>query len=234
VRRAFACALLAWLACPVLAWAQLYKGHYGFGRDVPHAGSLEISGGAVWSGGFDQGSVSAEETRNSTTDTSPFVLFTATTRTKPVIGAQGRFGVYVAKALSVEAGVEYGRPTVEIRLGDDAESAADVTATETLTRLVADGSAVLHLTGLSFAGGRGVPFVRGGAGYVRELHEKNEVVERGSEYHAGAGLKLWFGEGMHRAGLRFDGGVAFRKGGADIADKRRTVPTAGVSLMYLF
>ena len=77
-------------------------------------------------------------------------------------------------------------------------------------------------------------FLRAGAGYLRELHEKNEVIETGSEYHAGGGLKLWFGDGNHRAGLRVDGGVAFRKGGADIVDKKRTVPTAGVSLIYLF
>jgi hypothetical protein len=229
VRRAFACALLGWIAFPALASAQFYVR-----RDVPHAGSLEISGGVVWSGGFDLGSVSAEETRNSTTDTSPFVLFTATSRTQPVAGVQARLGVYLAKAFSVEGGVQYGRPKIETRLGDDAESAEDVTATETLTRILVDGSAVFHLTGLAFRGGRSVPFLQAGGGYLRELHEKNEVIETGLEYHAGGGLKLWFGRGKHRAGLRFDGGVSFRTGGADVADTKRTVPTADASLMYLF
>lgn len=228
------CAGLAWLAFPALASAQLYAGHYGVGHEAPHAGSIEISGGVVWSGGFNLGSVSAEETRNSTTDSSPFVLFTAKSRTQPVTGVRAGAAVYLAKALSIEAGLEYARPQIAIRLGDDAESAPDVTATETLTRIIVDGSAVLHLTGLSFAGGQGVPFLRAGGGYLRELHAKNEVIETGREYHAGAGLKLWFGQGKHRLGLRADGGVLIRNGGADTPDTKRTVPTAGMSLMYLF
>jgi hypothetical protein len=229
VRRAFACAAIAWLSCPALAAAQIYAR-----RDVPRGGSVEIGAAVAWTRGFDQGSVSADETRNSTTDTSPFTLFTAASRTESVTGGQGRLGVYLSRALSVEAGVEYGRPTVSTRLANDAESAQDVTATERLTRIIIDGSAVFHLTGLSFNHGRGVPFLRGGWGYVRELHEKNEVIDTGSEFHAGGGLKLWFGRGKHRTGFRFDGGVMFRTDGADMPDTRRTVPTAGASVVYLF
>ncbi len=229
MRRALACALFAWIAFPSSAVAQFYRRY-----DVPRAGSVEIGGGVVWSGGFDQGSVSAEETRNSTTNNSRFVLFTAAPKAESVAGAQARVGVYVTKPFSVEGGVEYGRPVISARLGDDAESAADVNATETLTRIIVDGSGVFHLTGLSFNDGRGVPFLRAGAGYVRELHEKNEVIETGSEYHVGGGLKLWFGQGKHRTGVRVDGGLLFRKGGADTGDKRRRVPTAGASLVYLF
>jgi hypothetical protein len=229
VRRALACLILAWVASPALAAAQTYAR-----RDVPRAGSVELGAAVAWTGGFDQESVSAEETRNSTTDTSPFVLFTTDSRTESVTGAQGRVGVYLSRALSLEGGVEYGRPTVSTQLANDAESAADITATEKLTRIIIDGSAVFHLTGLSFNGGRGVPFLRAGAGYVRELHEKNEVIDTGSEFHAGGGLKVWFGRGKHRTGFRFDGGVMFRTGGADTPDKRRTVPTSGASLVYLF
>ena len=228
MRRAFACLTVA-LAFPAAAAAQGYVR-----RDVPRKGSIELGAAVVWSGGFDQGSVSADETRNSTTDPSPFVLFTTESRTESVTGALGRVGVYLSRAFSVEGGVEYGRPTMSTRLANDAESASDTTATEKLTRLIIDGSGVFHLTGLSFNGGRGVPFVRGGWGYVRELHEKNEVIDTGHEFHGGGGLNLWFGQGKHRTGFRFDGGVTFRTGGADTPDERRTVPTAGASFVYLF
>ena len=80
-------------------------------------------------------------------------------------------------------------------LSGDAESAADVTATETASHYVFGGSVLFDLRGASFAGGRGVPFVSGGAGYLRELHEGNLLVETGIEYHATAGLKYWFGSG---------------------------------------
>jgi hypothetical protein len=193
-----------------------------------------MSGGGMLSGGYDLGSISAEETRNTGGGTGPFVLFTAASRAKPTVGLQGRLGVFIAQSASIEAGIQFARPTLSTRLSGDAESATDVTATETLTRLVVDGSLLLHLSGLSFAGGKGVPFVLGGGGYIRELHEKNEVIETGREYHAGAGLHVWFGQGKHRLGLRTDFGVSLLNRGADVTDKTRTVPTAGVSLAYLF
>jgi hypothetical protein len=220
---------IAWGVCPAMATAQVY-----IGRDIPHTGTVEVSGGGTFSGGYDLGSISADETRNTGAGTGPFVLFTATSRAKPTVGLQARLGVFVAKSAALEAGVQFARPILSSQLSGDAESAPDVTATETLTRLVVDGSLVLHLSGLSFAGGKGVPFVLGGGGYIRELHEKNEVIETGHEYHAGAGLHLWFGQGKHRLGLRTDVGVSVRNGGADLSDTKHTVPTAGVSLAYLF
>ena len=225
--------LAAVVACilllPAAASAQLY-----IGRDLPRAGAVEVSGGGVWGGGSEIGSASAEETRNTGTGTGPFVLFTVDSRVRQSIGAQGRVGVYVSRGVSVEAGVQFARPVVASRLSDDAESAAETTATETLTRLVVDGSLALHQTQFSFAGGKGVPFILGGGGYVRDLHEKNEVIETGHEYHAGAGFKMWFGQGKHRVGLRTDVGLSMRRGGAEGRDTGRTVPTAGVSVAYLF
>jgi hypothetical protein len=219
----------AWGTFPAVATAQVY-----IGRSIPHAGTVELSGGGMFSGGYDLGSISADETRNSGAGTGPFALFTATSRTKPALGLQARLAVFVAKSAAVEAGIQLARPVLSSQLSGDAESAPDVTATERLTRLVVDGSLVLHLSGLSFAGGKGVPFVLGGGGYIRELHEKNEVIETGREYHAGAGLHLWFGQGKHRLGLRTEVGVSVRNGGADFSDTKHTLPTAGVSLAYLF
>jgi hypothetical protein len=221
--------LAAWVGCPHAASAQIY-----LGRDVPRAGSVEVSGGVTYSGGYDLGSISAEETRNTGAGVGPFVLFTAESRAKVAPGLKGRLGVYLAPSASIEGDVQFARPVISSRLTDDAESAADVTATETLTRIVAGGSLVLHLTGMSFAGGKGVPFVLGGAGYIRELHEKNEVVETGHEWHAGAGVHVWFGRGAHRIGVRGDVGMTRRSGGTDASDVARTVPTAGVSVAFLF
>jgi hypothetical protein len=141
--------------------------------------------------------------------------------------------VYLSKAISIEAGLQYARPTLSSTLTSDAEDAPDLTAVETITRYMVDGSLVLHLTGLSFAGGRGVPFLSGGGGYLRELHERNEFIETGREYHSSAGLNLWFGR-TPRLGLRVDAGASIRDGGADFRSGRRTVPTAGFSLAYLF
>lgn len=199
---------------------------------VPRGGSVEISGGASWTQGFDLGTANADLTRNPTTGSNPLTLFTAATDLRPSPGVQGRLGVYLSRSVSIEGGVAYGRPVLETRLSGDAEGADDATVSETITRYVFDGAVVVHLG--SFAGGRGVPFVLGGAGHIRELHEGNELVETGTSYHAGGGVKYWFNAYRPRAGLRFDAGIAVRDGGFDFEAGRRTVPTIAGSVVYLF
>jgi hypothetical protein len=149
-------------------------------------------------------------------------------------GVQAHIGVYVSSAVSIEGGVLGARPHVTTQLSGDAESAPDLTADETLTRLIIDGSVLFHFTGASFGGGRGVPFVFGGGGYLRDAHEKNEVIDTGHEYHAGAGLHYWTGQGKHRLGIRADGGLSWRTGGADFSGTTRAVPTITASIAYLF
>jgi hypothetical protein len=189
----------------------------------------------TWGAAYDLDSRDAEETRNTGTGTTPFVLFATTSRVTSAIGGQGRVAVYLSHAIAVEAGVQYLRPSLETRVTDDVEEASDVIASETITRYVADGSLVVHLTPLSFADGRGVAFLLAGGGYIREVHDRNELIETGSEYHGGGGVKLWFGSGAaRRFGIRAEVGVSSRKGGVDFATGRRTVRTAGASLMYVF
>lgn len=203
-------------------------------QDVPRTGSWEISAGAVWLAAFDLEDRTAELTRNSSTDTSPFEQFTTTSRLDSATGVQGRLAYYVTRSVAIEAGARYAKPTLAVRITGDAEQAADVTAEERISHYVFDGSVVLHLRQLSFASGRAVPFLAVGGGYVRELHEGDELVETGTEYHAGAGLKILSRPGPRRSGLRVDVGISSREGGLDLADRRSTQTFAGISLLYLF
>jgi hypothetical protein len=227
--RAALCAVVLSAAVPSAARAQVY-----LGSAAPHRGSWEVSGGASWSDGYDLGTRPAELTRNTGTGTGPFELFTSNTRVKTATGGQGRLGVYLSRSVAFEAGVQFLKPIVSSRLTADFEQAEDTTATETISRYLFDGSVVFHLTGLSFAGGKGVPFLTGGAGYLRELHDRDELIETGRTYHGGAGLKMWFGRGARRLGVRADVGLAMRDGGFDFSEDRRTIRTAGFSLAYLF
>jgi hypothetical protein len=199
---------------------------------APRSGSVELSGGVMWAQGFDLGSAAAEQTRNPTTGTSALVLFNSDTQLDPAPGAQLRLGVYLTPRISIEGGVAYSRPALSISVSGDFEGAESATLSESLTRYVFDGAVVLHLP--PFAGGRGVPFVTGGAGYLRELHAGNELVETGTQYYAGGGVKVWFGQVRRRFGIRGDVGVAIRDGGFDFEDGQRTLPTASASILYLF
>jgi hypothetical protein len=190
---------------------------------------LEVSAGGVLVGGYALGEKVAELTPNSTT--SGFDLFTTDSEVRQAFGGVAKIGFLVTPNLVVEGGLRFTRPVYELRASGDAEEAPDTTLEETLSQYVFDGSIVWNFAG---AGRRFVPFVYGGAGYLRELHEEDALVEEGVEYHAGGGLKWWFGQGTRRFGARGDVGISVRDGGFDFDEGARVVPVVGVSLIYTF
>jgi hypothetical protein len=194
---------------------------------TPSAGAVEISGGAVFMGGFDFAEATAVLTANAG---GSLDQFTTEGRFEPLAGLQARIAYFITQAFAVEGGLRYARPVYSVRISGDNEEAADATAEETLSHYVFDASAVWH-----FGGGRSraVPFVFGGAGYLRELHEGDALVEEGTELHAGAGIKWWLGA-RSRVGLRGEVGFSLRDGGVDYEEKRRIVPVAGGSLIWAF
>ena len=199
---------------------------------VAGSGRWELTGGVVLIGGYDLGERSAELTPN--TGSSSFDEFMTDNTVKPALGLQARIGFVVTSALTVEGGFRFARPVYEVRISGDIENAPDTTAEETLSQYLFDGSVVWHVTRAGFDNGRGVPYLLGGAGYLRELHEDDALVEEGLEYHAGGGIKWWFGEGRRRVGVRGEAGISIRDGGFDFKDGARIVPTAGGFLLYSF
>ena len=197
----------------------------------PQRGSWELGGGVVFIGGFDLGDRAAELTRNTGGPSGPFELFTTESRITSVPGLQARIGYYVSNDVLIEGSFRFAQPVLEVEISGDAEDAPDETADETLSQYVIDVSAVWHFG--RFGGGRGAPFLIAGSGYLRELHEGDELVETGTTFHAGAGFKYWFGA-TGRAGLRAEGGVSFRDGGFDFEDGLRAVPVVGASVVFRF
>ena len=78
VLRVGLCVAAAVILRPLDGAAQVYSG-----RDIPHRGNVEITGGAVWSAGYSLESTSADETRNTGTGTGPYVLISASSKTEP-------------------------------------------------------------------------------------------------------------------------------------------------------
>lgn len=212
------------LAFPALADAQVF-----LRGSRPRAGSVEISGGGLWTGGQSLPSSTAVLTGNPTAGDSSFDLFETDPSLEPAFGAQGTVAVYLTRAIALEGGVQFSRPQLKVRLSNDFEDADDVTATTTISSYLFTGSLLYHFGNSQ----RRVPFIAGGAGHIRDLHTGNEVVETGTEYHGKAGIKLWFGP-RRTAGLRLEGGVSVRDGGFSYEDERRIAPVAAASFLYLF
>jgi hypothetical protein len=223
-------ARLAWLAIVLLVLLGASNASAQTSSSQP---KWEVGGGGVFVGGFDLGNENAELTSNSGTQGGTFDLFKSSSQLKPAFGVQARIGVLLSRLLEIEGGIRFVRPVLEIKLSNDTENAADVTAKETMNQYLFDGSAVWHLKPVSASGGA-TPFLYGGAGYIRDLHEDNALVEEGVEYHAGGGVKWWLGAGRSRWGIRAEGGVSIRDGGFDFKDGKRAVPVAAGSLIYVF
>jgi hypothetical protein len=223
-RRLRAVWLAVALAIPAAASAQPY-----LSTGAPHRGSTEFSAAAVWTRGYDGGDTSALETRNTTTGTGPLTLFTVGGSVSSGAGVEGRVGLFLTSRLSAEALFQYTRPVLHAAIADDFEGATAVDAKETVSSYLVGGSLLYH-----FGSGRFMPFVSGGAGYLRQLHEASSETVKGAEVHGGAGFKFWFGGGARRFGLRVDALASSRSKSVGFEDARRIVPTITGGISYVF
>jgi hypothetical protein len=225
LRPAILVAALLLAAAPHAAHAQVWVGASG-----PRPGSTEIAVGGGFNLGASSDPLSAELTPNPSSGQGSFDLFESESKLRSAPAAQAYVAVYVTRALAIEGGFQFARPVLEVELTDDFEDAPNATATTTITQYLFTGSLVYHF---GRAGGSVTPFVAGGAGYVRDVHSGNGLIETGVEYHGKAGVKLWFGR-RQKNGLRLEGGVSIRDGGFTLDEDRRIVPNAGASFAYRF
>ena len=189
------------------------------GRDAPRRGMFELSGGGMFASGFDLGESDRRADPELTHREVRSLFERGTVAGFP--GAFARIGFYLSDSVSIEGGDALRAPDAlgpavrRCRVG-----APNATAEETLSHYLFEGSLVWHLRHLSFASGRAIPYVAGGAGYLRELHEGNQLVETGQEFHALGGLKYWLGSrrpAVRRCASR--AGVSSRKKGFDTDDE---------------
>jgi hypothetical protein len=186
----------------------------------------EVGGGVRFVGPEPLGRVDAKETN---TGGGSFRLFTADSTLHALVGFDARFGVRVTPALRLEATGSYGASDLNVKLNSDAEGAASITASERIRQFTLEGAAVIELTPWRF-GAHSMPFLSGGAGYVRALHEDRVLVDEGALWHAGGGLNLLLRS--NSLGVRVDARALFQRG--VINDGVHTSPALGASVFMRF
>jgi Outer membrane protein beta-barrel domain len=189
--------------------------------------TVELGGGGLWIGGYDAGSATATLTRPGSP--TPLTLFAVNSRMLSAPGAAAQLGLFLSSRVSVEGAFQYSRPILRAHVTDDFESAPDTDVDGVVVTYLAQGSLLYH-----FGGGRFVPFVSGGAGYLRQIDDENSDLVTGTEVHGGGGVKYWFGSGGRRLGLRFDAGVSSRSKSVALEQKRRLLPVAGAGVTFQF
>ena len=197
---------------------------------VAAAQRIEIGGSFVTTGGYDAGAQSAFETANSSNPNAPpLTLFTTSSTVTRASGVESRLGVNVSRRVAIEGMFQLTWPSLQTRVTDDFENAPPVTADDRVTSYLGGASLVYH-----FGTGRFVPFIAGGAAYLRQLHDGNAGVVTGAEIHGGGGVKYWFGRRSRGLGVRADAQLSSRSASIGFEDKRQTVPTFNVGLNYRF
>jgi hypothetical protein len=113
----------------------------------------------------------------------------------------------------------------------DAESTSQEYEGASLHQYVFDGAVMWRLR--MERSPRVTPFVVGGAGYLRQLHEERTLVESGQLYYAGGGARFWLrgsATSSRSLGLRTDVRVNIRRRGIDFDNAVRVYPTVSALL----
>jgi hypothetical protein len=212
--RALAFALLMGVVSTASAHAQA--------RPAKPDARFEVSFGGMWMAGAGLGSTSADLRANNLTPT-PFRLFSAETRVAAAPGWDARAAYWLTRSIAVDGGVARLTPDVRTRVTADAEGAPALTASERLDQYFIDARVVWLLPRFNVAGLE--PFVSGGGGYLRQLHEGRTLVETGQVYQAGGGVRRqvttdvgWF----RSIGVKLDGRVYVLVDGVQLEEGPRT------------
>jgi hypothetical protein len=144
-------------------------------------GRVQAAVGVGWLGGASFGQQPADLRAASG---GPYRLFESESDLSTAVFFEARAGVLLTPRFGVEGRAAIGQPELQTVVSSDAEATGSFTITETIDQYVFDGGVVFR-----FAGGTGLtPFASAGAGYVRQLHEGQALVETGHLFYVGGGF----------------------------------------------
>jgi hypothetical protein len=149
-------------------------------------GRFEVTIGGGWWSDAGLGEATASIPGNGVPEGGDFELFETTTQIMSAPALEAMIGYRLSPNVALEAGVGLGRPEIQTVVSSDVEVADSITTTDRLTQVIIDGALAVHLPRLEIA--RAIPFLRGGAGYVRQLHEGRQVVDIGQVFFVGVGM----------------------------------------------
>jgi len=192
--------------------------------DDAHVHRFEVAAGGLWLGSADLGAEDAD-LRANRTPSAPFRLFSTDTRADSASGFDGHIGYWLTRSLAVEAGFVFSRPALSTRVTGDAEGAPALAVEEKLDQYFIDAGVVWLIERLRI-GQKTVPFVSGGAGYLRQLHEGQTLIETGQVYHVGGGVRYWLRQNprarIHGMGVRIEGRAYILSSGVQFEERGRT------------
>jgi len=176
---------------------------------------VEVAIGGVVSGRASAGDVNATLIDSGG---GALTLFKTSNRVTTGTGAEAQVSVRIRQRLLVELSGMWVPTHLETQVTSDLENAAPITARLGLHQFTVEGS----LQYVFARRGRWDPFVRGGAGWLRELTTDRALVENGLSANLGGGIKYWVREShpglFGRLALRAEVRLVARRGGIAFGD----------------
>lgn len=195
-------------------------------------GHVVIGLGGGWVGADTLGTVRAATRASAagTTSPPPATLFATSSSLDAAPAAEATVTVAVTPAWAVEVRGTLGHPTLTTTITNDVEATGTFTATSEVAEYVVDASVLYHPRWAAI-GTRVRGYLLAGGGYLRQLYDRDALVETGTTAHAGAGARWWLVGGRGRgvdAGLTGDVRWVFRRDGITFEDGTRSLPSVGV------
>jgi hypothetical protein len=169
--------VLAMLVVPAVAAAQSSLAE-------PPLHRVEAAFSAGWLAGTTLGAADANLRTRTGND---YLLFSTDSRFGGAPMLEARASYALTRRYTVEARAGFSRPELRTTISGDVEGAPGIDVTERIDQYTFEGALIVMLPGLRFASLE--PFASGGAGYLRQLHEGQTLVEEGVVYHVGGGVK---------------------------------------------
>lgn len=196
---------------------------------------VTVGGGVTWASGYAVGGSDAQLRRNTSGVTpASFTWFETRSRMTPAVGAELRIGVDLTPRLMIEGGATFGRPHLRFTIDADTEAPSQPQFDgESVQHYVFDAALVWRAP--LRRPSRIDPFVLGGAGYLRQLHQERTLVETGQVYYAGGGARIYVRgrPGSARSfGLRADVRMNVRRRGIDFENKARVYPSMSGQVFF--
>jgi hypothetical protein len=208
--------------------------HASLSLAQPNAPRIELGGQLEWFGPSSLGDRAANLTSNPSRSVDPFVLFTTRGEQDGALGGGMRLAVRLVDRLWVEAAFLVANPGLAITIPNDVELLPDIVVEGRLTEYLLEGSLVADL----LVRDRWRVFVLGGVGYLRQLHEGRALVDEGSVYHAGGGLKyrLWVDPArfLKGLGIRGQARLLVRDEGFSLEGQSRAAVNVGAGVFAEF
>jgi hypothetical protein len=195
----------------------------------PPTGRVEAAVAAMWLGGA---GFAGADANLRTGDGGEYRLFSTDSGFEGAPGIEARVAYPLSRKYIVEGRFGFSRPELRSSISADVENAPPLTLAESLDQYIVEGALLVMLDRVRFASL--VPFASGGAGYLRQLHEGQTLVEEGVVYHVGGGVRRQVfarRQGVLKgAGFRGDGRVYIVTGGVELEDGGR--PQLGLSAAF--